>query len=106
MCDASGFALYFSRSPIPFYRDIADFSQKIVYKHVGLYAYTKEALKKIESLRVCPLESAEQLEQLRFLYHNLKIRVHETEYEVFGIDLPEHIEKAEAYIESDAKFGF
>src|SRR3989338_6870700 len=85
VCDAHGFALYFSRSQIPFYRDISEFSKKIVYKHVGLYAYTKEALKKIDGLPLCPLEHAEQLEQLRFLYNNLKIRVHETEHEVFGI---------------------
>lgn len=103
VCDIHGFALYFSRSQIPFYRDIAEFSKKMVYKHVGLYAYTKEALKKIEGLSLCSLENAEQLEQLRFLYNNLKIRVHETEYEVFGIDLPEHVEKAEAYIEQNVK---
>ena len=103
VCDANGFALYFSRSQIPFYRDISDFSKKSVYKHVGLYAYTKQALKKIHDLPCCPLEEAEQLEQLRFLYNNLKIRVHETEYEVFGIDLPEHIQKAESYIELNLK---
>lgn len=99
VCDVHGFALYFSRSQIPFYRDIAEFSQKEFYKHVGLYAYTREALNKISTLQPCAIEAAEQLEQLRFLYNNLKIRVHETNYEVFGIDLPEHLARAEAYVD-------
>ncbi len=98
VCDARGFALYFSRSQIPFYRDVSDFSQKMFYKHVGLYAYTREALRKISTLQPCAIELAEQLEQLRFLYNNLRIRVHETEYEVFGIDLPEHLARAEAHV--------
>ena len=98
VCDSHGFALYFSRSPIPFYRDGAPYSQQEVYKHVGLYAYTRAALIKISSLPPCSLELAEQLEQLRFLYNGLKIRVHETDFEVFGIDLPEHLIKAEAYV--------
>ncbi len=95
VCDHRGFALYFSRSPIPYYRDIHDNMKKNVYKHVGLYAFTSAALKKISHLKVCEIEHAEQLEQLRFLYHNLRVRVHETQYEVFGIDLPEHLKRAE-----------
>ncbi len=91
VCDANGFALYFSRSQIPFYRDISDWDKKSLYKHVGLYAYTQEALEKIDRLPLCDLEVAEQLEQLRFLYHGLRICVHETDIEVIGIDLPEHL---------------
>lgn len=98
VCDHEGYALYFSRSPIPYYRDEVSFAQKEVYKHVGLYAYTTEALQRIRSLPVCDLESAEQLEQLRFLSHHLKIRVHETRQDVFGIDLPEHLQRAEEHI--------
>jgi 3-deoxy-manno-octulosonate cytidylyltransferase (CMP-KDO synthetase) len=98
VCDVRGFALYFSRSQIPYYRDIADFSQKIVYKHVGLYAYTRQALEEIDTLPLSPLEHAEQLEMLRFLSHGLKIRVHETDREVMGIDLPEHLATAESYL--------
>jgi 3-deoxy-manno-octulosonate cytidylyltransferase (CMP-KDO synthetase) len=98
VCDPEGYALYFSRSPIPWYRDVASFEQKEVYKHVGLYAYTAEALRRIRTLPVCALESAEQLEQLRFLSHRLKIRVHKTHKEVFGIDLPEHLIRAEERI--------
>ena len=100
VCDRHGFAMYFSRSPIPFYRDISEFSKKEFYKHVGLYAFTRDALKKIVNMGPCPMEIAEQLEQLRFLHNNLRIRVHETEYEVFGIDLPEHLAKAEAHLSS------
>lgn len=100
VCDAKGFALYFSRSPIPHYRDNIDGLKKEFYKHVGLYAFTREALKKISVMQPCDLEVAEQLEQLRFLYNNLRIRVHETQYEVFGIDLPEHLAKAETHLKN------
>ena len=103
VCDGRGYALYFSRSPIPFYRDVVDFSKKNIYKHVGLYAYTQEALRKISACPVCEIEAAEQLEQLRFLSCSLKIRVHETQYEVVGIDLPEHIQRAESYIEQNER---
>ena len=99
VCDHRGYALYFSRSQIPFYRDIIDPAHKVFYKHVGLYAFTPESLRKISRLSPCESEIAEQLEQLRFLHHNLRLRVHETQYEVFGIDLPEHIALAEARIE-------
>lgn len=99
VCDVHGFALYFSRSQIPHYRDSADWNQKNIYKHIGLYAFTRAALKKISTLQPCPIEVAEQLEQLRFLYNNLRIRVHETDHEVFGIDLPEHLAKAEAHLD-------
>lgn len=101
VCDHQGYALYFSRSQIPFYRDEKDFLKKSFYKHVGLYAFTTESLKKISCLEPCEIEMAEQLEQLRFLYNNLRIRVHETQYEVLGIDLPEHLAQAEAYIKKN-----
>ena len=78
---------------IPFYRDD---SEKTYYKHVGLYAFTAESLKEISKLKPCAIEVAEQLEQLRFLYHGLRVRVHETQFEVIGIDLPEHLALAEA----------
>jgi 3-deoxy-manno-octulosonate cytidylyltransferase (CMP-KDO synthetase) len=105
VCDARDFALYFSRSPIPCYRDPRPDEDKIAYKHVGLYAYTTEALKKIAALSLSPHEEAEQLEQLRFLHHNLKIKVHDTEHEVFGIDLPEHLTRAETLIQNSTAPG-
>lgn len=84
-------ALYFSRSPIPYYHEG---QKKIYYKHIGLYAYTMEALKTIATLPPSTLEEAERLEQLRFLQGGLKIKVHETDHEIFGIDTPEHLESA------------
>lgn len=98
VCDINDFALYFSRSPIPFHRDVANDEKQSFYKHVGLYAFTPEALKRIAHLEPCAIEQAEQLEQLRFLYNNLRVKVHETDQEVFGIDLPEHLAKAEKHI--------
>jgi len=95
ICDCSGYALYFSRSLIPHYRDVSPGESKLFFKHIGMYAYSREALQKIFELKPCELELAEKLEQLRFLYNNLRIRVHETEHEAFGIDLPEHLAAAE-----------
>ncbi|MBI2811697.1 MAG: 3-deoxy-manno-octulosonate cytidylyltransferase [Candidatus Melainabacteria bacterium] len=100
VCDINGYALYFSRSQIPYYRDPIEESQKEFYKHVGLYAFTPDALRKISTLPASPIELAEQLEMLRLIYNNLRVRVHETQYEVFGIDLPEHLVKAEARLTS------
>lgn len=84
-------ALYFSRSPIPYFRDS---NKKMYFQHIGLYAYTTHALQKIATLPRSPLEEAEQLEQLRFLQGGLKIKVHQTTQEIFGIDIPEHLERA------------
>lgn len=97
--DHQGFALYFSRSIIPYYRDVTPGERKIFFKHVGMYAFTKKALQKISSLNPCEIEIAEQLEQLRWLYHHLRVRVHETQAEVFGIDLPEHLAMAESFLD-------
>jgi len=98
--DAQGNALLFSRSPIPCYRDAVSDEEKIYYKHIGIYAYSKKSLHKISGLPVAPIELTEQLEQLRWLYHGLKIQVHETKNEVQGIDLPEHLALAEELIKN------
>ncbi len=97
--DREGFGLYFSRSVIPYYREPYPESDKVFFKHIGIYAYTDKALQRIGHLQPSYLEEAEQLEMLRFLYHSLKIKVHETDFDVFGIDIPEHLAKAEAYID-------
>lgn len=89
-------ALYFSRYPIPYCRDIS--KEPLVYKHLGLYAYSSEALKKIADMAPCDVEETEMLEQLRFLYHGLKVQVFTTEHETIGIDLPEHLELARQYV--------
>ncbi len=99
VCDHEGYALYFSRSQIPYYRDATP--TKTFYKHVGLYAFTPASLRKISQLPLCESEDAEQLEQLRFLHHRLRVRVHETQHEVFGIDLPEHLALAEARLNQE-----
>lgn len=96
--DIQGYALLFSRSPIPCYRDDKENEEKIYYKHFGIYAFTHNALQKISLLSPCAIEMAEQLEQLRFLHHGLKIKVHETQFEVQGIDLPEHLAMAEQLV--------
>lgn len=97
VCNHAGDALYFSRSAIPHYRD-QDLSE-LYYQHVGLYAFSQTALEKISQLDPCLIEQAEKLEQLRFLFHNVRIRVHETFESSLGIDLPEHILEAEKQVE-------
>lgn len=93
VCDNEGHALYFSRSTIPYYRN--QNVEKVYYKHIGIYAYTVEALRKIAKTKHSYLEEAEALEQLRFLQHKISIQVHEVENEVIGIDTIEDVEKAE-----------
>ena len=99
VCDDLGQALYFSRSPIPYYRN-PESADKKYFKHIGLYAYSNEALEKISHMKPCGLEEAECLEQLRFLFHGLKIQVSETKEETIGIDLPEHLILAEDYVKN------
>jgi len=96
VCDTQGYALYFSRSAIPYYRESS--VEKIYYKHIGLYAYASSMLKKISTLPFSPLEKAEKLEQLRYLEGGLKVRVHETQSEVFGIDTPEQLASARLHL--------
>ena len=89
--NSDGRALYFSRSPIPYYRDATDFSETPYYKHIGIYAYTEKALNALVTLSPTPLERAEKLEQLRFLENGLSLQVHETLHETHGIDTPEDL---------------
>jgi 3-deoxy-manno-octulosonate cytidylyltransferase (CMP-KDO synthetase) len=98
VCDNNNNALFFSRSPIPCYRDETDFTKMHYYKHVGIYAYRHTTLQKISTLLPSYLEKAEELEQLRFLAAGIKVTVHETQQDSIGIDLPEHIEKAEDFL--------
>lgn len=88
----AGRAIYFSRLPIPYYRE----GPAVYDKHVGLYAYRREFLLQYSDLRVGPLERAERLEQLRALENGYEIRVAETEYESFGVDTPEDLERVSA----------
>lgn len=87
----AGEALYFSRSPIPHPRDQR--APAVYYKHVGLYAYTKDFLFTFLHLPPSALEQAEQLEQLRVLEHGYRIKVIETTQETIGVDTPEDLER-------------
>ena len=85
----AGDALYFSRCPMPFFRDPAE--QGMHFKHIGLYVYRREFLLSYSSLPVGPLERSERLEQLRALENGHPIRVVETEYESLGVDTPDDL---------------
>jgi len=90
-----GRALYFSRSPIPFYRKSSFDKTPRALKHQGLYAYSKEALHKMAKLPVAPLEEVESLEQLRFLYHGFSIYVHTATKDSPGVDVLEDVPRVE-----------
>jgi len=90
--DRAGFALYFSRAPIPHLRDPRG-GWPPLYRHIGLYAYRRSALLVLASLEPTPLERAESLEQLRALEHGIRIKAVETAYESFGVDTPEDLEE-------------
>lgn len=94
--DNNGFALYFSRSVIPFHRELT-YNVKY-YKHIGVYAFRKEALIKFSSLEMTPLEISEKLEQLRYLENGMKIKLVETDFIGVGIDTPEDLDKAKKLI--------
>jgi len=88
--------IYFSRSPIPFQRNTqkSDWIKKTrYYKHIGIYAYRTDILKKITKLPVSNLENAESLEQLRWIENGFTIKVTETSYQSIGIDTPEDLKK-------------
>jgi 3-deoxy-manno-octulosonate cytidylyltransferase (CMP-KDO synthetase) len=89
--DRGGFALYFSRAPIPYVRDPRG-GWPPMFRHVGLYAYRRSALMVIAALEPTPLERAEALEQLRALEHGIRIKVVDTAYDSIGVDTPEDLE--------------
>jgi 3-deoxy-manno-octulosonate cytidylyltransferase (CMP-KDO synthetase) len=91
--DKNGYALYFSRLSIPFYRDRE--SKTSHYKHLGIYAYRKHFLMTFTKLHYGLLEDAEKLEQLRALEHGYKIKVVETLYDSTEVDIPEDIQVVE-----------
>ncbi len=92
--DRQGYALYFSRSVIPFPRDIKS-TEASYYKHLGFYGFRMEALVRFTGLPEGELESIEKLEQLRALENGLKIRVVETPFDSVEVDIPEDIKKVE-----------
>ncbi len=99
--DYHNFALYFSRSPIPFVREARSNFEKIkkadIYKHIGLYVYRREALFKFTHLAETDLEQIEKLEQLRMLENGMKIKIVVTEYDNLAVDTQEDLERARNY---------
>ena len=94
--DDANVALYFSRAAIPFLRSTPQhdwLAKQAHFKHIGIYGYKTETLLKIVDLPVHPLEQLESLEQLRWLAHDFKIKVHETLFESSAVDTPADLEK-------------
>ena len=98
--DAAGYALYFSRSPIPFVRPGR--TAPVHWRHLGLYAYRRKFLGTLASLARTPLEQAEGLEQLRALEHGYRIGTVETDAETIGVDTPEDLERVRRLVEAGA----
>ena len=90
--DKNNFALYFSRAPIPYRADNAQI-QPVYYKHIGLYAYTKDFLFTYKNIPLSSLESAECLEQLRVLEEGYRIKVIETKFDTIGVDTPQDLDR-------------
>src|SRR5690606_7920298 len=96
----AGEALYFSRQPIPYCRNVPTdiwHIQHTYYKHIGIYGYRADILEQITQLPPSSLELAESLEQLRWLENGFRIATAITEHETIGIDTPEDLEKVRAF---------
>lgn len=101
--DNMGFAMYFSRSVIPYVRGKEKSSWLTHYpflKHLGIYAYRKDVLRQVTQLPQSSLEIAESLEQLRWLQNGFKIKVGTTDVETVGIDTPQDLEHAEEFLKT------
>ena len=95
-------ALYFSRSVIPYLRgrEQAEWAaHHIYYKHIGLYAYRADALRRVTEMQPGRLEQAESLEQLRWLENGLRIRTAQTHIETIGIDTPDDLQRAQQFLD-------
>ncbi|MBA4407170.1 3-deoxy-manno-octulosonate cytidylyltransferase [bacterium] len=105
--DYKNFAMYFSRSPIPFVREaktnLARIQVAEIYKHIGLYVYRKDILQKFTTLRPTDLEQIEKLEQLRYLEHGYKMKIVITEYDSFSVDTPKDLDFARRFYEKHYK---
>ena len=108
----AGQALYFSRSPIPYYRDAPEAVQgragfsgltgDLYLGHIGVYGYRREVLARLSGAPPCALERAERLEQLRALYLGIVIKVKETAFPFLGVDTPGDLEEAEKWLNSSS----
>jgi 3-deoxy-manno-octulosonate cytidylyltransferase (CMP-KDO synthetase) len=97
--DKDNFALYFSRSLIPYHAENSKADSVAYYKHIGLYGYTKDFLFIYKNLPVSGLESVECLEQLRVLQNGYRIKVLETKYDTVGVDTQEDLEKVKRILQ-------
>ena len=97
--DSTGLALYFSRAPIPWPRDLtreelaASLDKVALYRHIGLYVYRRKFLLDYPQMEKTPLEALENLEQLRALEAGIRLYVAETEFSCHGVDTPEDLER-------------
>ncbi|HIC8644928.1 3-deoxy-manno-octulosonate cytidylyltransferase [Elizabethkingia meningoseptica] len=94
--DNNGFALYFSRSVIPYPREESVKTE--YFKHIGVYAFRKQALLDFAKLQQKPLEIAEKIECIRYLEYGMKIKLLETDFIGVGIDTPDDLKKAKEII--------
>jgi 3-deoxy-manno-octulosonate cytidylyltransferase (CMP-KDO synthetase) len=93
--DFDGYALYFSRAPVPWVRDTAGKVHVKYWKHLGLYVFQRDALLEYPTLPQGELERIEQLEQLRWMENGWKIRVAEVEHDAVSVDVPEDVARVE-----------
>lgn len=100
--DRAGFAMYFSRAPIPHTRDPRG-GWPPLFRHVGVYAYRRTALMVLASLEPTPLERAESLEQLRALEHGIRIKAIETSYDSIGVDTPDDLERVRQLLQASGR---
>lgn len=101
--DKNGNALYFSRNPMPFMRNIDRkewLTKGVFYKHIGIYAYKAPTLRRIAEMQPTALECAESLEQLRWLENGLSIRLAVTQSQNVSIDTPSDLAKAEQFAQN------
>lgn len=99
--DKNNFALYFSRSAIPYQAVNPKVKSPVYYKHIGLYGYTKDFLFIYKNIPVSMLEKTECLEQLRVLEEGFRIKVIETKYDTISVDTPEDLRKVKQYLETE-----
>ena len=95
VCDHKNMALYFSRSVIPYHKQI---DKSTYLRHIGLYAYNSKILSEISKLNPCKIETYESLEQLRWMYYGYSIQIIETEIETPNIDSPEDLTEVLKYL--------
>ena len=96
--DREGFALYFSRAPIPSHARHSEIRTPCYYKHVGMYSYRRDTLLSLAAMQPTELEKTEKLEQLRALENGIRIKVKETFVETYGVDTPEDLERVEKWL--------